>query len=37
MSNQEEKLLSEFGYRQELRRAYGVWHLTAFGLSKAHY
>ena len=33
MSNQEEKLLSEFGYSQELRRAYGVWHLTAFGLN----
>lgn len=33
MIDQEEQLLNEFGYKQELRRAFGVWQLTAFGLN----
>jgi amino acid transporter len=31
--SQEETLLSELGYKQQLKRAYGIWQLTAFGLN----
>lgn len=31
--NSEEKLLSALGYKQELSRTFGIWHLTAFGLN----
>lgn len=33
MTNNEEKILTQFGYKQELKRAFGVWQLTAFGLN----